>query len=64
MWDDTGECVWLNSERNFGNLVLRYVTETRENAVYSSEASNVSELPLLVLTFPVKYALLLTARVL
>lgn len=61
MWDGTGECVWLNYERKFGNLVLRYVTETRGDAVYSSEASNISEILLMVLTFPVKYALLLTA---
>jgi hypothetical protein len=44
VWDETVKCVWLTSERNFGNLVLRYVTETRGDAAYSSEASNISDL--------------------
>jgi hypothetical protein len=35
--------------------------ETREDAVYSSEASNIFDRRLMVLTFPVKHALLLTA---
>ena len=48
MWDETGKlCVWLTSGRNLGNLVLRYVTDTRGDAAYSSEASNISELRLM-----------------